>query len=137
MNIVVADQLPSSAIELLRSVSGWTIDARSQRKPDQLASDLAEADALIVRSATTVDRALIDGSPGAGSETVPPTAFLEYGRFKTPPTQRVRRRTITAAASARCLAGTGSSRRPGVRSSHQTGPSKSRRLTTLSVHAKC
>ena len=29
MHIVIADQLPSSAVELLRSVAGWTIDARS------------------------------------------------------------------------------------------------------------
>jgi hypothetical protein len=53
MNIVVADPLPSSAIELLRSVGGWSVDARPQRPPDQLAADLATADALIVRSATT------------------------------------------------------------------------------------
>ena len=30
MHIVIADQLPSSAVELLRTVAGWTIDARSR-----------------------------------------------------------------------------------------------------------
>ncbi len=64
MNILVADPLPSSAIELLRSVPGWTVDARAQRTPEQLAADLANADALIVRSATTVDRSLIEAGSG-------------------------------------------------------------------------
>jgi phosphoglycerate dehydrogenase-like enzyme len=54
MHIVVADSLPASALDLLRAVPGWTIDARSGRDADDLARDLATADALIVRSATTV-----------------------------------------------------------------------------------
>ena len=62
MNILVADPLPSSAIELLRSVSGWTVDARAQRSAEQLTRDLANADALIVRSATTVTRQLIESA---------------------------------------------------------------------------
>ena len=63
MKLVVADTLPASAIELFRSVPGWIVDARAQRTPEQLASDLADADAIIVRSATTVDRALIEAAP--------------------------------------------------------------------------
>ena len=59
MHIVIADQLPASAVEILRSVPGWTVDARTQRPADELARDLAEADALIVRSATTVDAQVI------------------------------------------------------------------------------
>ena len=58
MNIVVADDLPASALDLLRS-EGWTIDARSGRTPDQLSADLAQADALVVRSATKVTAALM------------------------------------------------------------------------------
>ena len=63
MKLVVADSLPISAIELLRSVPGWTVDARAGRPPAQLAADLADATALIVRSATTVDAALIAAAP--------------------------------------------------------------------------
>ena len=63
MKLVVADTLPVSAIELLRSVPGWTVDARPQRTPAQLATDLADAAAIIVRSATTVDRSLIEAAP--------------------------------------------------------------------------
>jgi D-3-phosphoglycerate dehydrogenase len=63
MHIVIADQLPASAVELLRSVPGWTIDARAGRPPADLARDLADADALIVRSATKVTPALMEAAP--------------------------------------------------------------------------
>ena len=45
VKIVVADDLPASALDLLR-VEGWAIDARSGRAPDQLAADLNDADAI-------------------------------------------------------------------------------------------
>jgi D-3-phosphoglycerate dehydrogenase len=87
MHIVVADPLPSSAIELLRSVAGWVVDARAQRPVDVLKTDLAAADALIVRSATTVDRELIDAAPqlrviaraGTGVDNVDVDAATERG----------------------------------------------------------
>ncbi len=62
MLIVVADDLPSTALELLRA-EGWTVDARPGRTPDQLATDLAEAEALVVRSATKVTADVIDAAP--------------------------------------------------------------------------
>jgi D-3-phosphoglycerate dehydrogenase / 2-oxoglutarate reductase len=62
MRVVIADNLPPAAIEILMSVPGWDIDARTGRSPDALARDLADADALIVRSATLVDRSLIDAA---------------------------------------------------------------------------
>src|SRR5438034_7968888 len=64
MKIVVADDLPTSSIELLRSETGWVVDARSGRTPNALAADLADADALLVRSATKVDARLMDAAPG-------------------------------------------------------------------------
>jgi D-3-phosphoglycerate dehydrogenase / 2-oxoglutarate reductase len=63
MHIVIADPLPTSAVELLSSVSGWTVDARAGRPPDVLAPDLDRADALIVRSATKVDERLLSSAP--------------------------------------------------------------------------
>ncbi len=62
MHIVIADSLPASAADALRS-AGWTVDSKSGRKPDELARDLANADALIVRSATQVTASLIESAP--------------------------------------------------------------------------
>ena len=62
MKIVVADDLPASALELLRA-EGWEVDARTGRAADQLAADLANADAIVVRSATKVTKAIIDAAP--------------------------------------------------------------------------
>src|SRR5580765_487307 len=63
MKIVVADDLPASALDLLRAEAGWVVDARSGRQPAALAADLADADALLVRSATKVDAKLIASAP--------------------------------------------------------------------------
>jgi len=60
--IVVADDLPASALDLLRR-EGWSVDARTGRTPDALAADLASAQALVVRSATKVTAALIQAAP--------------------------------------------------------------------------
>ncbi|MGE0363764.1 MAG: hydroxyacid dehydrogenase [Vicinamibacterales bacterium] len=63
MHIVVADELPHSAVQLLRD-AGWSVDATAGRTAADLAAALAEADALIVRSATVVTAALIAAAPG-------------------------------------------------------------------------
>ncbi|HSJ40470.1 MAG TPA: hydroxyacid dehydrogenase, partial [Xanthobacteraceae bacterium] len=62
MHIVIADSLPASAADALRA-AGWSVDTKSGRKPDELARDLADADALIVRSATQVTAALLASAP--------------------------------------------------------------------------
>ena len=64
MKIVVADNLPASALELLRAETDWVVDARPGRKPEALALDLADADGILVRSATKVTAALMDAAPG-------------------------------------------------------------------------
>ena len=62
MHIVIADSLPASAADALRA-NGWSVDTKSGRKADELARDLANADALIVRSATQVTAPLIESAP--------------------------------------------------------------------------
>src|SRR5512144_849422 len=63
MKIVIADDLPASAVDLLRADAGWTVDARAGRPADALAADLADADALLVRSATKVTAELLAAAP--------------------------------------------------------------------------
>ena len=58
MKIVVADDLPESALQLLNA-EGWDVDARTGRTPEQLSADVADAAALVVRSATKVTADLI------------------------------------------------------------------------------
>ena len=62
LKIVVSDDLPQSALEVLRA-EGWDVDARTGRAPEQLARDLAAADALVIRSATKVTSAIIAAAP--------------------------------------------------------------------------
>ncbi|HWF84987.1 MAG TPA: phosphoglycerate dehydrogenase, partial [Vicinamibacterales bacterium] len=63
MKIVVADELPASALALLQEQAGWTVDAQAGRAAAVLARDLLDADALLVRSATKVNRALLEAAP--------------------------------------------------------------------------
>ncbi|MBZ5558274.1 MAG: phosphoglycerate dehydrogenase [Acidobacteriia bacterium] len=87
MKIVVADNLPASALEILKAESGWIVDARSGRQPAALAADLADADALLVRSATKVDSRLLEAAPslrivaraGTGVDNVDVTAASARG----------------------------------------------------------
>ena len=87
MKIVVADDLPASALELLRAEPGWTVDARSGRTPAELATALADADALMVRSATKVTAAVLEAAPrlrivaraGTGVDNVDVTAASGRG----------------------------------------------------------
>lgn len=62
MHIVIADALPSTAADMFRE-AGCSVDARSGRAADDLARDLANADALIVRSATQVTEDLLAAAP--------------------------------------------------------------------------
>ncbi|MGE0451223.1 MAG: phosphoglycerate dehydrogenase [Vicinamibacterales bacterium] len=62
IKVVVSDDLPESALGILRK-EGWAVDARSGRPPAELAKDLGDADALIVRSATKVTKELLAAAP--------------------------------------------------------------------------
>lgn len=87
MKIVVADDLPESAIELLSAESGWIVDAKSGRSPSELAAALSDADALLVRSATKVTadllkaatRLRIVGRAGTGVDNIDVTAASTRG----------------------------------------------------------
>jgi D-3-phosphoglycerate dehydrogenase len=86
MKIIVADDLPASALDLLRRDS-WQIDARSGRSPEELRTDVADADAIVVRSATKVTREVIAAAPrlraiaraGTGVDNVDVAAATERG----------------------------------------------------------
>jgi D-3-phosphoglycerate dehydrogenase len=86
LKIVVADDLPASALRLLRA-EGWEVDAHTGRASDQLAADLADADALVVRSATKVTAAIIAAAhklrviarAGTGVDNVDVTAASARG----------------------------------------------------------
>jgi len=62
LKIVVADDLPASALDVLRA-EGWNVDARTGRSPEQLVTDLADAEAIVVRSATKVTAPIIQVAP--------------------------------------------------------------------------
>ncbi len=86
MHIVIADQLPGSAVQLLRD-EHWSVDARSGRSSTELLPAMADADALIVRSATKVTAALLDASPklraiaraGSGVDNIDLDAAASHG----------------------------------------------------------
>jgi D-3-phosphoglycerate dehydrogenase / 2-oxoglutarate reductase len=63
MKIVVADDLPASALDVLRNETGWTVEAGTWQSRAELIACLADADALMVRSATKVDAELLAGAP--------------------------------------------------------------------------
>ena len=58
MKIVIADSLPASAADLLRA-EGWTVDDKTGRSLNELKTAVADAEGLIVRSATAVNADLI------------------------------------------------------------------------------
>ena len=63
MKIVIADDLPASAVALLADVEGWQLDAKPGRPLPELLTAVADADALIVRSATRVTAEVIAAAP--------------------------------------------------------------------------
>jgi D-3-phosphoglycerate dehydrogenase / 2-oxoglutarate reductase len=63
MKIVIADDLPASAVTLLRDDPEWIVDAKAGRPLPDLLAALADADALVVRSATKVTRDVIAAAP--------------------------------------------------------------------------
>jgi len=61
MKIVVAEKIAPAALSLLREQADWVV---ATPEKDALAAELADADALLVRSAVFVDAAMMDKAPG-------------------------------------------------------------------------
>jgi D-3-phosphoglycerate dehydrogenase len=84
MNILIAEPLAPAGIELFRSQAGWTTIVSN---PKEYAQHLADADALLVRSAVQVDRAVLAKAPrlrvigraGVGVDNVDLDAATEAG----------------------------------------------------------
>lgn len=62
MHILIPDDLQPAAVALL-AAEGWSTDTRTSRPRLELLADMARADAVIVRSATRVDAALLAAAP--------------------------------------------------------------------------
>ena len=60
MTVLVAEPLAEAAVALLKSQPGWNVIVSS---PKEYSSHLAEADALIVRSAVQVNQSVLDKAP--------------------------------------------------------------------------
>ncbi len=60
MTVLVAEPLAEAAVALLKSQPGWNVIVSN---PKEYSNHLAEADALIVRSAVQVNQALIEKAP--------------------------------------------------------------------------
>lgn len=83
--VVVAEAIADAGIASLREQ--FEVDVAIGLDPDELADRLADADALIVRSATNVDRALIESGPklkvigraGIGVDNIDLAAATERG----------------------------------------------------------
>ena len=60
MNILIAEPLAPAGIELFKSQPGWNVIVSN---PKEYAQHLAEADALLVRSAVQVNRAVLEKAP--------------------------------------------------------------------------
>ena len=86
MRILIADEMSGEAVEILRA-NGLEADVRTGLDPEGLAAIVAGYDALIVRSATKVTRAIIEkagrlqviGRAGIGVDNVDVDAATEKG----------------------------------------------------------
>jgi D-3-phosphoglycerate dehydrogenase / 2-oxoglutarate reductase len=86
MKIVVAEKISSSAIEILREEKRWNV-ITSDQLDGRLAAEVADADALIVRSAVHANAALLEharklrviGRAGVGVDNVDLEAATRHG----------------------------------------------------------
>src|SRR3970040_416623 len=60
MNILIADAVSAAAVDVLRAQPDWNVIVSS---PQEFEAYLAEADALLIRSAVTVTREILEKAP--------------------------------------------------------------------------
>ena len=65
MNILVAEPLAAAGIELLKAQPGWNVIVSN---PKEYAEHLADADALLVRSAVKVNSDVLAKAPEAARD---------------------------------------------------------------------
>src|SRR6202789_654388 len=86
MKIVLAEKVSPATLAVLQGESGWQIVTHDQIK-NGLAAALADADALVVRSAVQVDEALLEHAPklrvigraGVGVDNIDTEAATRHG----------------------------------------------------------
>ena len=84
MNVLIAEPLASAGVDLLQAQAGWRVIVSN---PKEYGAHLADADALLVRSAVQVDRAVLERAPklrvigraGVGVDNVDLDAATEAG----------------------------------------------------------
>lgn len=87
MKILVSDNLDEAGIELLRRQEGFRVDVNSGLEPEALREIIAEYDALVIRSGTRVNEALLEsaaklkvvGRAGIGLDNVDVPAATKRG----------------------------------------------------------
>src|SRR5258707_14304764 len=86
MKIIVAEKTSPAAIKILREEQGWNVITADQINGD-LAAQLSDADALVVRSAVNVDAKLLEsasqlrviGRAGVGVDNIDLDAATKKG----------------------------------------------------------
>ncbi|MFA5117004.1 MAG: phosphoglycerate dehydrogenase, partial [Candidatus Omnitrophota bacterium] len=87
MKILISDPLSDEGLKILKSVKGFEVDVKTDFKPDTLKEAIKDYDALIVRSATKVNKDIIEaavklkviGRAGVGLDNVDLNAATQKG----------------------------------------------------------
>lgn len=87
MKILVSDKLSEEGLKILRDVKEFTVEVKTELKPEELKEAVKGCDALIVRSATKVTKDIIKaaeklrviGRAGVGLDNVDAAAATERG----------------------------------------------------------
>jgi D-3-phosphoglycerate dehydrogenase len=77
-NIYIADGLSEPGLEVLRQEPGWNVEVRPKTPPDELLQKIADADALIIRSASKITKEAMEhaaklkviGRAGSGVDNI-------------------------------------------------------------------